>query len=227
MSSRVLRSFALVLSATLAIGCVDSPTAPPAQSAPLAVDADQKELLGGLIGLVGAVLKTLTKVVQGVIDPNGIPVSPIWWASGHTNATRSVSGTIGRSGGTLSIPGSDFTIVFPYGALSSNTAITIISDASGYVSYDMKPHGLRFSKPVIVTQKLKNTEAFRMPVNTKLFGAYFPEDPPGLLSGLLGIVIDALEIVTSVTIVRPDGTHELQTWSLNHFSRYILASGRT
>jgi len=221
MSLRVVRSFAIVLSATLAFGCADSPTAPPAVSAPLAVDAGQKELLG----LLGGVVTTLTKVVQGVIDPDGIPVSPIRWASGHANESRSVTGTIGRSGGTLAIPGSDFTITFPYGALSSNTTITIVSDASGYVSYDMMPHGLTFAKPVIVTQRLKNTEAFSVPIDTKLFGAYFPEDPPGLLAGLLGTVINALEIVTSVTVVRPDGTHELQTWSLSHFSRYILASG--
>lgn len=222
MSFRVLRSFAIVLSATVAFGCADSPTAPPAQSVPVAVDADQEQLIGGLLG---GILKTLTSVVQGVIDPNGIPVKPVRWAEGHSIATRSVSGTIGRWGGTLAIPGSDFTITFPAGALSSNTAITITSDASGFVSYDMQPHGIRFAKPVIVTQRLRNTEAYDMPRDASLFGAYLDTEPPGLLTGLLTTVVNALEIVTSVTIIRPDGTRELQTWSLNHFSRYILASG--
>jgi len=41
----------------------------------------------------------------------------------------------------------------------------------------------------------------------------------------LDTVVKAFEIVTSVTIVRPDGKPELQTWLLDHFSRYILASG--
>ena len=221
MSFRVLRSFAIVLTATLAFGCADSPTAPPAPSA-VAVDVDQDQLLGGLIG---GILKTVTKVVQGVIYPNGIEVTPVRWASDHPVETRTVSGTIGRWGGTLAIPGSDFTITFPAGALSSNTNIVITSDASGFVSYDMRPHGIRFAKPVIVTQRLRNTEAYGMPRDTKLFGAYLDEDPPGLIGGLLGTVVKALEIVTSVTIFRPDGRAELQTWSLNHFSRYILASG--
>ena len=222
MSFRVLRSFAIVLSATLAFGCADSPTAPPAPSAAIAVDVDQDQLLGGLLG---GILKTLTRVVQGVIYPNGIEVSPVRWASGHSVQTRSVSGTIGRWGGTLAIPGSDFMITFPAGALSSNTKIVITSDASGYVSYDMQPHGIRFAKPVIVTQRLRNTAAYTMPRDTKLFGAYLGEDSPGLIGGLLNTVVKALEIVTSVTLVRPDGKLELQTWSLKHFSRYILASG--
>jgi hypothetical protein len=168
-------------------------------------------------------VKSLTRVVQGVIDPDGIPVTPIQWASTHTNATRSVSGTIGRWGGTLAIPGSDFTITFPVGALSGPTAITIISDASGYVSYDMLPHGLTFAKPVVVTQRLRNTKAKNAPLGSKLFGAYFPDENP--LLALVGGLLNAVEIVTSVTILRPDGQPEVQTWLLNHFSRYMLASG--
>ncbi|HWL38693.1 MAG TPA: hypothetical protein VNO75_00515 [Gemmatimonadaceae bacterium] len=220
ISSRVFRSFALVLAASLTIGCGDSPTAPPAASAPVAVDVETNELLGGLLG---GLLRTLTNVVQGVLGPTD--VTPIRWASTHDNTTRQVSGTIGYRGGTLAIPSSDFTITFPYGALRSNTNITIISDArGGYVSYAMQPHGIRFSKPVVVTQRLRNTEAYRMR-NPKLFGAYLGKESVGLLGGLLNGVIEALEIVTSVTILRPDGTPEVQTWLLNHFSRYVLASG--
>jgi hypothetical protein len=151
-------------------------------------------------------VKALTDVVQGIIDPNGIPVQ-----------------TIGYWGGTLAIPGSDFTISFPVGALSKSTNITIVSDASGYVSYDMQPHGLRFNKPVIVTQRLRNTRADEVPSSKKLFGAYFTDE--NLLSGIVNGLLNAVEIVTSVTINQRDGDPELQTWLLNHFSRYMLASG--
>jgi len=226
ISSRFVRYFAIVLTTTLALGCAESVTGPsapaPAQqaSSPIAAPTDQDLLLGGLIG---GILSALTDVVKGVLDPNGIPVQPVRWASTHTNQVRSVSGTIGYWGGTLAIPGSDFTITFPVGALSKSTNITIVSDASGFVSYDMQPHGLRFNKPVVVTQRLRNTLAKEVPDSRKLFGAYFTDE--NLLAGIVNGLLDAVEVVTSVTIIQRDGTPELQTWLLNHFSRYMLASG--
>jgi hypothetical protein len=223
--TKVLRSFAIFFSAAFALACGESPTAPPAPSAapPASAISAPTGSQAGLISGVTSIVRSLTRVVQGVIDSDGISVSPVRWASTHTNATRSVSGTIGRWGGTLAIPGSDFTITFPVGALSGPTAITIISDASGYVSYDMLPHGLSFAKPVLVTQRLRNTKANEAPPGSKLFGAYFPQENP--LLDLVGGLLDALEIVTSVTLLRPDGQPEVQTWLLNHFSRYMLASG--
>lgn len=224
-SSRFVRYLAIVLTATLALGCSESPTGPsapsvPAASAPLAAPTGSSELLGGLLG---GILRSLTETVKGVLDPNGIPVAPVKWAASHTNQERSVSGTIGYWGGSLSIPGSDFTITFPVGALSKSTTITIISDASGFVSYDMQPHGLQFAKPVIVTQRLRHTEANNLPADAKLFGAYFEDE--SLLAGIVNGLLDAVEIVTSITILGTDGQAHIQTWYLNHFSRYMLASG--
>jgi len=226
ISSRFVRHFAIVLTTTLALGCAESITGPsapapaPQASSPIAAPADQDLLLGGLLG---GIIKALTDVVKGVLYPNGNAVEPVRWAPTHTNQVRSVSGTIGYWGGTLAIPGSDFTITFPIGALSKSTSITIVSDASGFVSYDMQPHGLRFNKPVVVTQRLKNTRANEVPDNKKLFGAYFTDQ--SLLGGIVNGLLNAVEIVTSITLIRPDGNAELQTWSLNHFSRYMLASG--
>ncbi|MEX2109183.1 MAG: hypothetical protein WD802_01075 [Gemmatimonadaceae bacterium] len=223
--TKVLRHFAIVLSAAFALACADSPTGPStptATSAPSAIAAPSGAQNGLLSGVFG-ILRSLTKVVLGVLDPNGIPVTPVQWASTHTNVERTVTGTIGRYGGTLAIPGSDFTITFPYGALSVPTAIRITSDASGFVSYDMQPHGLQFAKPVVVTQRLRNTKVYGTPLETKLFGAYFSQENP--LLDLVGNLLEAVEIVTSVTILRPDGSPEVQTWLINHFSRYMLASG--
>lgn len=225
ISPRFVRYLAIVLTTTLALGCAESPTGPSAPSAApvasaIAAPGESQELLGGLIG---GILKALTTIVKGVLYPEGIAVAPVQWASTHTNVERSVSGTIGYWGGTLVIPGSDFTITFPIGALSRSTNITIISDASGYVSYDMQPHGLRFAKPVVVTQRLKNTKASSVPSTKKLFGAYFQDED--LLTGIIKGLLNAVEIVTSTTVIRSDGTPEFQTWILNHFSRYMLASG--
>lgn len=216
--SRFFRSVLLVPTLFVALSCSDySPTAPPIAAPTQAQDG----LLGDLVGVVTNLLGSVLKVIVGVVDPNGIPVQAVKWAPTHVNEVRYVSGTIGYYGGTLSIPGSDFTITFPRGALSTSTAITIISDASGYVSYDMRPHGLTFAKPVFVTQKLKNTEIYGTLQVWNSFGAYFAEDPP-VLEGLL----KAVETTTTTILAAPDGTAPaIHVWQLNHFSRYMLASG--
>jgi len=213
--SRFLRSSILVLTTFVAISCSDySPTGPqvPAQA--------RDGLLSGLIGTVTGLLGTVIRVIGFVTDPNGIPVHAVAWSPAHVSEVRSVSATIGVNGGTLSIPGSDFTITFPYGALSQPTSITIVSDASGYVSYDMQPHGLRFNKHVIVTQRLRNTSVYGTPLALNAFCAYFADDPLNL-AGLL----QALEIETTTIFSNPNtGQADVETWQLNHFSRYMLAS---
>jgi len=91
------------------------------------------------------------------------------------------------------------------------------------VSYDMKPHGLRFAKPVVVTQRLRNTAVYGTPLALNSFCAYFSHD----LLDLSGI-LKALEIETTTIFSAPNGNQqqpEVETWQLNHFSRYMLASG--
>jgi hypothetical protein len=220
--SKFVRSFALVVTTFVALSCSDySPTAPQ-MAAPTQAQAG---LLSGLVGTVVDVAKALLgpvlRVIEFSTDPNGIEVSAVKWAKSHPKQAVSVSRTIGADGGTLQIPTSDFTITFPKGALLVPTAITITSDASGYVSYDMKPHGLTFANPVIVTQYLRNTEVYGTSTALDSFGAYFPKDPKKL-DGIL----KALEIEKTTIYGDPKGKKaEVQTWELNHFSRYMLASG--
>jgi hypothetical protein len=224
--SRFVRSSVLVLSAFVALSCSDySPTAPPAPSTAAKVEAQPNDallggLLGGVVGTVTGLLGAVLKVIGFQYDPNGIAVNAVKWTPAHVNEVRSVSGVIGYNGGTLAIPGSDFTITFPKGALSQSTAIKIVSDGSDYVSYDMQPHGLKFAQPVIVTQRLRNTSVYGTPKAWNAFGAYFPTDP-NLLSGIL----KALEIETTVIFAGPSGQPEVEAWQLKHFSRYMLSSG--
>ena len=169
--SKFVRSVVLALSVTIALSCSDiTPTAPIA-----APTAAQDGLISGLLGTVTGLLGSILKVIVGVVEPRD--VYAVKWAPSHVNQVRSVSAYIGYSGGMLSIPGSDFTITFPRGALSGTTKVTIVSDGSGYVSYDMQPHGIRFSKPVIVTQRLRNTSVYGTSKALNAFGAYFPQDP--------------------------------------------------
>ena len=194
--SRFVRTFALVLATTVALSCSDytptAPIAPPTQA--------QNGLIGDLLGVVTNVLGSVLRVIGFRSDPNGIPVSAIQWAPTHVKESRSVSASIGYNGGSLAIPGSDFTITFPRGALYETTWITITSDASGYVSYDMQPHGLKFAKPVIVTQRLNNTAVYKTPVALNAFCAYFSTD---LLD--LGGILKALEIETTTIFSAPNG----------------------
>ena len=121
--SRFVRSLALLITAVGVISCTDGlPTSPPVAPA-----TAQNGLVSGLVGGVVNVLGDVIRVIGFQTDPNGIPVSAVKWAPSHVNQVRTVSATIGVNGGSLSIPGSDFTITFPYGALSQSTNITITS----------------------------------------------------------------------------------------------------
>ena len=217
--NRFFRSLLLVVTAAGVMSCADGvPTQPVVPAAPTTA---QNGLLTGLVGGVVDLLGQVVRVIGFQTDPNGIPVNAVQWSPSHVNQVRTISATIGVGGGTLAIPGSDFSITFPYGALSAPTNITITSDASGYVSYDMQPHGLTFNKPVVVTQRLNNTAVYGTPKALNSFGAYFAKD----LLDLSGI-LSALEIETTTIFLNPrTGQPDVETWILNHFSRYMLASG--
>ncbi len=154
------------------------------------------------------------------------PMDAVNWSTGHTSGTYSTTGTITSKGGQLSIPKSDFTITFAAGAVSAPTAVTITSLSGSYVSYDMQPHGINFQAPVTVTQGLRNTAAGSMSiVLSTLKGVYIDNN----LSPANDGTIYPTELLKSVTYLVKDLLGNLipdrQTWQLNHFSRYMLASG--
>ena len=213
--SRFVRSLALILTASVALSCAEnSPTAP------VAVDNGRANLLSDL-------LNPLQPIIGSFISyPEGATVSVVTWGAGHANVQRQVSGTIGPFGGTLVIPGSDFTITFPIGAVLVPTNVTIVSESGPYISYDMQPHGTQFLVPVTATQGLTTTSVYGTPAATAVRPAYSPDGWD--LIGLNGTVTIS-EIESSVTYLIYDllgqPTAVRQTWSLNHFSRYMLASG--
>jgi len=211
--NRFVRSSLLLFTTVAALSCSDaSPTGPaaPAQA--------QNGLLSGLIG---GLLQPIIKVVGFVADATGLTIHPIAWGSDYDKVSHTVSGVITPWGGTLVIPESDFSITFPPGALSQSTLITITSDPN-YVAYRMQPTGIRFAKPVIVAQRLRNTAIAGQPLSGQLFGAYIADD---LLD--IGSILHALEIELSTTIFQPSSPTipDTEVWSVNHFSRYMLASG--
>jgi hypothetical protein len=224
MRSRFVRSSVLVVSAFLTVSCSDnSPTAPSAAAVTaIRVGTTQDALLGGLLG---GLLRVVASVVGFVANAN-VNVHPVAWNSSYAKVPHTVSGTISPWGGTLAIPESDFTITFPVGAVSQPTAITITSDAN-YVAYKMEPH-MTFARPVVVTQRLGNTVVYGKPLPSPIFGAYVDDtNLVDALGNLLGTVFNALEIELSATLYVPGSSTlpEITTWTVNHFSRYMLASG--
>jgi hypothetical protein len=222
--SRFVRSSVLVVSAFFALSCAEnSPTAPTAPVVSVIRAGTQQDALLG--GLLGGLLRVVASIVGFVPNAN-VDVHAVAWNSSYVKVSHSVSGTISPWGGTLTIPQSDFTITFPSGAVSQPTLITITSDPN-YAAYKMEPH-MTFARPVVVTQRLRNTVAYGQPLNNKqLFGAYVEAPSLDLLGNLLGGVFNALEIELSATLYVPGSSTlpEITTWTVHHFSRYMLASG--
>jgi hypothetical protein len=203
---------AIAFLVVLATACnVESPTAPAAAPAPQMVTpadgAPDQDLLGGLIGgTVGALTNTL-----GLTSANGIlrtkPLAkPI-----------TVSKTIGRSGGVLSIPAAGVTVIVPAGALNGDTKITMTARAGSLLAYDFAPHGVTFNVPLVFNQSLNGTNAGLLsPLGLKL--AYYSD--PSLLGKTTALVS---ELITGLTNILT----RTFTAPIKHFSGYVVICGRS
>jgi hypothetical protein len=156
---------------------------------------------------------------HGLPTSGTLELKALWWRNAHRDVIR-VSKTIGVDGGTISMPETGLTMVFPAGAVGAPLTITVTSD-DRYVAYKMEPSGTTFSKDVVVTQQLSFTEVAGAPLRTQLFAAYIADDNLQL-SGKVPV----LEVEPSTTTLSSlTSLPQAQTWLIRHFSRYMLASG--
>ena len=204
MSSRILRGLIATVGAVAGLACGDysQPTSP----------APYKALSPSLI-----VRSSFTMVAGGT------KARAVRWGPAHSTIEQSVSAVIGPDGGTMSLPGSDFTMDIPSGALAAPTTITVIALAGPHVAYEMLPHGLRFLRPVTAVQSLQNTRAFGLRAGNLLRAAYLPEGRE-----TIGVDDSAnpSELQAGATYYYgAERVAESQVWIINHFSRYILISG--
>jgi hypothetical protein len=129
---------------------------------------------------------------------------------------QTTSATIGIFGGVLALPGAGVVVIVPPFALNAPTTISVTALAGTNVAYEFAPHGIRFNVPLIMTQDLRGTQA----------------GPGGSLNPSLisvGYFQDAAN-VTSVTELLNVGIGfggTTATATLNHFSGYIYAGGRS
>lgn len=204
MSSRILRGLIVTVGTVAGLACGDysQPTSP----------ASYKALPPTLI-----VRSSFTMLSTGAM------ARAVRWGSAHSLAEQSVSAVIGSEGGTLSLPGSDFAMDIPSGALAAPTTITVIAKAGPHVAYEMLPHGLRFLKPVTAVQGLRNTQAYGPHTGNSVRAAYLPEGRE-----IIGATDSAAPSELEAGATYYYGTEpfaETQVWIINHFSRYILISG--
>jgi hypothetical protein len=145
------------------------------------------------------------------------------WAPSHSKVDQSVSAVVGPDGATLSLPGSDFSITIPAGALTDPTAITIVSRAGPFVVYDMLPHGLRFMLPATAVQGLSTTALYGSSAGNSIRTAYLSQGNEQV--GVDGSVSPAELEAATTYYYGAQPVAETHSWILNHFSRYILISG--
>jgi hypothetical protein len=178
-------------------------------AAPTATPPSQ-DLLGGLVGGLGGVVGGLTNTL-GLTNANGVlRRTPL-----ASNIT--VRKTIGRSGGTLSIPAAGVTVVVPYGALDRDTEITMTARAGYLLAYDFEPHGVTFKVPLVFNQSLNNTNVGLLtPLSLKL-GYYSDPSLLGKTTALVSELVQGLTSILTRTFTAP----------IKHFSGYVVICGRS
>ena len=158
---------------------------------------------------------------QFSIVESGSKARAVRWGSSHSRVEQTASAVIGLDGGTLSLPGADFTMNIPSGALSAPTTITIVAKAGSYVAYEMLPHGLVFLKPVRASQGLQNTATYGTDAGSSVRTAYLPEGRDEIA---LDDSASPSELEAATTYFSAPQVAESHVWLINHFSRYILIS---
>ncbi len=130
-------------------------------------------------------------------------------------APITASARIGVLGGALAIPGAGISVIVPPLALARTTTISVTALAGSDVAYEFAPHGTRFNVPLLVTQNLANTQVSAGLVNPlSLYVGYFPDSSNiTSVTELLSVGVNALNLSATFTV-----------W---HFSGYIIATGRS
>ena len=199
-SHRVLYRLALTASAIVLVGCGDySRSTSPALS--------QAKLV--------AVRSSFSLVESGA------KARAVRWGPAHSRIEQSASAVIGPDGGTLSLPGSDFTMNIPSGALSAPTSITVVAKGGSPVAYEMLPHGLQFLRPVTAVQGLQNTATYGSDDGNAVRSAYLQEGRDGID---VDDSVSPSELEASTTYFDAARVAQTHVWVINHFSRYILIS---
>jgi hypothetical protein len=206
----------LAVSAALAYGCGEG-------AAP--VGPSEQPSHGLLSDLAGGLTDDLVVSTTGTVLETVMPVNVLQRTS-PLSQDISVSAEVGKSGGTIEIREAGLKFIVPSNALvppSSKKTVTITVTAlkGDEVAYTFQPHGLRFREPVRIEQEFKGTTAEgNRSILAGVEGAYFPSVAD----------LDVVRGVASVLEFRPtsvDVTGSKVKFTVDHFSGYLIATGRT
>ena len=195
-----MKKIAAALLTVLAIGiagCSDTPTAAP--DSPVAAPASAR---GGLLSTV------LSPISLSTVLRRTTPL-----ASDIT--ARAV---IGSEGGVIAIPEAGLRVVVPAGAVSMPTTFTATAVRGNAVAYEFEPHGLRFARPLQVTQQLDGTAWIGLPLLNFRAG-YFADSRTLDTENALVQVTEVLPL--SLDLLRLQARFDIQ-----HFSGYVISTGR-
>ena len=192
-----MRKLAVSLLAVLAIGiagCSDSRSASP--TAPSVATAAPRE--GLILGFIST--------------------SPVLRRTSSLSGDLTVSALIGSEGGVLTIPEAGLRLVVPAGAVSVPTQFSATAVHGKAVAYEFQPHGARFAKPLVVTQELRGTEWFGVPLLN--FRAGYFADRKQLDTENATVQLDEI-LPLSLDLLRLQARFDVA-----HFSGYVISTGR-
>jgi hypothetical protein len=134
-----------------------------------------------------------------------------------------VSERITPAGGTIEVPGADFTLEIPRGAFTGKPiTMTVTAYAGSAVAYDFAPHGVVFQKPLKATQDLAHTNwtSLNLPsgFSQSAAGAYFAD--PSQVDFQTGAATVNEFMATSLSVAG-----STLSWDVPHFSGYIVSWG--
>lgn len=134
-----------------------------------------------------------------------------------------VSKRIGPEGGQLVLTAAGASLSIPRGALRSSMVITMTAKAGADAAYEFEPHGTTFPVTLVFRQNLRHTQAgHSKTLAGALHGSYFDGE-------LSAAFVDSARRFVRVreqrpTTVNQDGREV--TFTIAHFSGYLLSSGR-
>jgi hypothetical protein len=202
MSRRLLPALGVLLALGAAYAChSDSTLAPSARGARVSASAAQSG--------------------RRDVDPGTVIVVPLK-RNFNLRIDVSASAIIGPSGGEINLWASGAKVVFPAGALSAPTRITMTAKAGWNVAYEFSPHGIVFDQPVTVQQDL-NWTSFGSGNQGSVQAGYYQDSLSEALVGPSSSMARVSEL-RRVDLDRPFNP-AIATFFIYHFSGYILSSG--
>ncbi len=130
------------------------------------------------------------------------------------------SAWISPRGGVLLLPEAGLVMIFPRGAVDVSTRITARALPGEVVAYEFEPHGITFKQPVMLLQQFNGVHGVDVSAGIPSFsGAYFADASQIDQAARQAYANEFLPAAV-------DPARRLVSFSVHHFSGYMLASGR-